>query len=60
MKVLLIALIVVEIALLACSGWSVHVGNTQLRDLCTILIACNAVLLILTAKKALKKRDCCS
>lgn len=59
-KGLLIALVVIELALLACSGWSVHVGNTQVRDLCTILIACNSVLVILTAKKARKKRDCCS
>ena len=60
MKALLIALIVLELALLAGSGWSVHVGNTQVRDLCTIGIACNAVLLIVTAKKARNKRDCCS
>jgi hypothetical protein len=60
MKTLLIALVVVEFSLLACSGWSVHVGNTQLRDLCTIGIACNAVVVIVAAKKARKKRDCCS
>jgi hypothetical protein len=60
MKALLIALVVVELALLICSGWSVHVGNSQLRDLCTIGIACNSVLLIVAAKKARKKRDCCS
>ncbi len=60
MKVLVIALIVVELALLACAGWGAHVGNGQVRDLCTIGVAINSVLVIVAAKRARKKRACCS
>ncbi len=60
MKIVLWIVVIIELALLACAGWGVHAGNTQVRDLCTILIACNSVLVILTAKRVRKKRACCS